>query len=455
MRRNNIFLPICSRKRNGPRARRPGLVGFATILFIGLSGLLPAQAQRAGSAIGTPVSTNYQGLRTTRAYQTITPNPGWAPGITNPPAVQVGPIGDELRRSYRINPFYKKTLTSAGVVIVGSDKVSDWAFLEAAYTLDHQLHGSPQWVRDALTTNKVRLAIIAEVEYTMDLPENQRGRNNTVSQGAYQDRRSRGLGGMPDCSCAEENLLNLPHDPYGGNGSPNAGENITIHEFSHTVASAIQRAQGRNGPFWTALRKAFADANSTNAPAGRLAVFNQNRRGKVYASTDEQEYWAEGAQAWFDNANPGNSGGLHARDDVKQKDPELAALLAEIYGDGPWRYHKTTAKNADGTPMRPPEELAHLEGLDAVRSEFPVFNFNNSPRIIAQARENAAPGGRSPPPVPTPRLPPPGVSSHPPADSPRSAPSNTAPDLLPPGPRFFELPICQPDANLSRVQQAS
>ena len=66
----------------------------------------------------------------------------------------------------------------------------------------------------------------------------------------------------------------------------------------------------------------------------------------------------------------------------------MAALLAEIYGDGAWRYHKTTAKNSDGTPMRSKDELAHLEGLDAVRGQFPVYNNRNSPRIIALALEN-------------------------------------------------------------------
>jgi hypothetical protein len=78
------------------------------------------------------------------------------------------------------------------------------------------------------------------------------------------------------------------------------------------------------------------------------------------------------------------------RDDVKQKDPELVALLAEIYGDGPWRYHKTTARNSDGTPMRSKDELAHLNGLDAVRDQFPVYNNRNSPRVIALARQTAA-----------------------------------------------------------------
>src|SRR5215469_4930206 len=227
----NPFLPICPGKRKGSL--------FGAVLVVTLFGLLlPAHTQPAVTNIGTPVSPDYVGLRTTRSYQPLPING------TNPASVHVTPIDDELRQSYHINPFYKKTLTSDGIVIVGSDKVSDWAFLEAAYTLDHQLHGSPQWVRDALTTNKVRLAILAVVEYTMDLPENNR-RKRTLAQAAFQDRRSRGLGGMPDCSCAEENLLNLRGDPYGGDGSANSGENITIHEFSHTVASAIARFQGR------------------------------------------------------------------------------------------------------------------------------------------------------------------------------------------------------------------
>jgi hypothetical protein len=40
--------------------------------------------------------------------------------------------------------------------------------------------------------------------------------------------------------------------------------------------------------------------------------------------------------------------------------------------------------------MRSQKELAHLEGLDAVRDQFPVYNNRNSPRIIALAQETAA-----------------------------------------------------------------
>jgi hypothetical protein len=50
---------------------------LGTILVVALSGLCPPmQAQLAGRAAGTPVSTNYQGLRTTRAYQPLPVNTG-------------------------------------------------------------------------------------------------------------------------------------------------------------------------------------------------------------------------------------------------------------------------------------------------------------------------------------------------------------------------------------------
>jgi hypothetical protein len=401
---------------------------------LGLS--LPAQAQRGGGggAVGTPISATYKGLTTTRSYQplpTTEPGPATQDGptlitTTNPP-IQVAPISDQLRRDYRLDPFYTKTLTIRGVVVVGSDKVSDWAFLEAAYTLDHQFMYSPKWVTDGFATSKVHLAILADVEYTMDLPE-----NRNIGNGAYNDRRSRGLGGFPWCSCAEENLLNLRGDPYGGNGRQGSGENITIHEFSHTTGSMIRSIQrtaargsatniaarggapermgrGRDpeGSWGARMDAAFAKSTS---PGGRLYLYNQQNGGKVYASTDWQEFWAEGAQAWFDNANPRNSGGLSVRDDVTTKDPDLAALLKEIYGDGEWRYFKTTARKPDGTSLRPPAELAHLLGLDELRAQFPVFNYNNSPRIIGTASQGTNAAG----PIREPRG---ADTSSPPADS--------------------------------------
>jgi len=278
------------------------------------------------------------------------------PSSTNTPPwmVTVGPIPDALRTSYRINSFYKKTATIDGIPIIGSEKVSDYAFRECAWTIHHMLDGRTVAL-DALVKSKVRIGIIAVTEYTMDIPENQNAR--MTANAAFNDRRSRGLGGLPLATCAEENLLNLRGDPY-------SAENITIHEFSHTVASAMRRA---NPAWYEKLRDAYKQAMATGA------------YGTSYAATNEQEYWAEGAQCWFGWANPRNSGGASNREELKKKDAPLAALLNEIYGDGSWRYFKTTNTN------RPPEDLVHLAGLD--RTKMPAFNFNNSPRIQAAATQ--------------------------------------------------------------------
>jgi alpha-glucosidase len=301
----------------------------------------------------------------TRAPSGTKETPGSRPSYTPLPAVdangvatpsqpiQVASIPETLRKEYRLDPFYKKCTAIVGIPIIGSENVSDYAFLECAWTLDHLLNGRTM-AHDALLKSKARVGIIAVTEYTMDIPENQRP--DMIARGAYNDRRSRGLGGRRFTTCAEENLLNLRGDHY-------VRENITIHEFSHTVASCIRAV---NSDWYDRLRVAYKQAKE------------RGDYGHSYAITDEQEYWAEGAQCWFDCANPRNAGGAAHRDQLKAKDPALAALLAEVYGDGPWRYVKT----AD----RPANESLHLAGLD--RSKMPAFDVRKSPRV--QATEKAS-----------------------------------------------------------------
>ena len=266
-------------------------------------------------------------------------------------AISVAPIPDALREEYKIDPFYMKHVVIRGIPVIGAEEVTDFAFLECAWTLDHLLHDRTK-TKQALTSAKVRVGIIGVSQYTMDIPENQN--RGMQARAAYNDRRSRGLGGLPLATCAEENLLNLRGDPY-------TAENITIHEFSHTVASAIRRV---DRAWYDRLRDAFNGAK------------DKGDYGTSYAISNEQEYWAEGAQCWFDCANPRNAGGAHNRDELKAKDAPLAALLTEAYGDGEWRYGKTTKRTAAA-------DTAHLTGFD--RTTYPIFDFNKSPRIKAEA----------------------------------------------------------------------
>ena len=359
--------------------------------------LLPSSARR-GRSRGAPSMTPeardvFVAVTTKNAYSPIDTNDADGNIVKHDP-VGVFPLTDEIRECYDLDRFYKKGLKINGILIVGSQRVSDYALLEAAYTMDHTFQDSPQWVRGIFEPLKIRLAILSVVEFTTDLPENNRRGTRPLAEAVYQDNRSRGLGGMPWCSCGEENLLNLPGDRYGGNGRQGSGENITIHDFAHTTATAIgvsQSGRRNRGPFWDKLRDALEVSRfpgDESTPAGRIFAWNRDhkrngRPGNVYGGVNEHEFWAEGAQAWFNNANPRNSGGISTRQEVKEKDPLLAALLREIYGDSEWRYIKTTATNPDGTPMRPAAELAHLEGID--RSRIPAFNNNNSPRVQAAA----------------------------------------------------------------------
>ena len=86
---------------------------------------------------GQPASATYKGLTTTREYLPLPDTR--AATVTKPERCAVKPINESLRQGYRINRFYTKALMIEGIVVLGSDKVSDWAFLEVAYTLDHLL----------------------------------------------------------------------------------------------------------------------------------------------------------------------------------------------------------------------------------------------------------------------------------------------------------------------------
>ena len=111
-------------------------------------------------------------------------------------------------------------------------------------------------------------------EYTTDVPEHKH-----LQPRVFWDRRARGLGGSP-VSCGEENLLGYPGDPY-------STENLLIHEFSHAVHGIAM--QSLDPTFDTRLKEAFESARQKGLWKG------------TYAGQNRDEYWAEGAQDWFDN----------------------------------------------------------------------------------------------------------------------------------------------------------
>jgi cyclophilin family peptidyl-prolyl cis-trans isomerase len=255
----------------------------------------------------------------------------------------VRPIPDDLRASAKLDPSYQKYTMVGQMPIVGSDKPSDFALLEAAYIIRHMLEGRDDIIQ-ALATNGVKVVVMAHNEYTTDLPE-----QRDMTPRLFWDSRARGLGG-PTCSGAEENLLCFPGDPY-------STENILIHEFAHVVQGVGMEALDKT--FESRLRAAYRSAKE------------KGLWRNTYAGTDASEYWAESAQDWFDNNRHDDSlhNHVHTRAMLKEYDPEAAKLCAEVFGDHPWRYAK---------PMeRPAAERAHLAGYDPARA--PHFHFRKAP----------------------------------------------------------------------------
>lgn len=257
------------------------------------------------------------------------------------------PVPDAVREQFALAPFYKQCVLVGGLPIVGSAKVSEAALAEAAWLAQRMTAQRPE-ILQALADAKVRFAIMAHDEYTTDIPEHAH-----LKPRVYWDRRARGLGATPRApavSGGEENLLAFPGDPY-------PRENIPLHEFAHAIHEMAMKTI--DPTFDERLRKSY--------DAAMAAGLWKN----TYAAVNRHEYWAEATQAWFDNNDANNAlhNDISTRAKLKEYDPGIAALCAEVFGDLPWRYQKP----AD----RRPEDRAHLAGYDPAKA--PRFRWRQEP----------------------------------------------------------------------------
>lgn len=269
----------------------------------------------------------------------------------------VGDVPSELRDRLQLDRFYQKHIDVGGFPILGSANVSDFALREAAWIVRHVV-GDRDDLLSAMAARRVRLVVMAWNEFTTDIPE-----HSGLAPRVYWDRRARGLGAsasVPVVSCAEENLLGYPNDPY-------AEENILIHEFAHAIHGTAGAALKTD--FDSRLRAAFADAC-------RRGLF----RG-TYAGTDASEYWAEAVQDWFDDNRQNDSlhNHVNTRAELKEYDPALAALVAEVLGDEPWRYTRPAERDAGGR-----QHLAGFDSAAAPRFRWRLAPKHDKPRVLIQ-----------------------------------------------------------------------
>ena len=253
---------------------------------------------------------------------------------------KVSPPSNELIKNLKLDPFYKKHCDVKGFPIIGSNKVNDYAFKEAAYLIDTMLKDRED-IRKKLIEKKVRYVIYAIDEYTTDIPEHKHLAKSKKGKD-WWDRRARGLGAMPHCpatTCGEENLLCYKGDPY-------KAENILIHEFAHTIHQCA--LDFIDPTFDKRLDKTYKSAMAKGLWKTK------------YAATNRMEYWAEGVQSWFNDNREDDHDHNHVntREELIEYDPGLAKLCEEIFGKRYWKYTKPL------TRLHQP----HLKGYDPAKA---------------------------------------------------------------------------------------
>ena len=229
-----------------------------------------------------------------------------------------------------LDPFYAKHLDAGGIPVVSSARAPDAALRRARELIEDMLAYRPDLAVE-LVRQGYRVAVLAEDEGVLDLPENERwkkparddprltrcerkhydARIGRLTHRQYWDARARSMAG-PLTSAATEDLLGLESSRW-------YGETIFVHEFAHNVLFAIETA---DPALYRAIEAAYAEA---------LA---EGRWKDEYAATTVQEYWAEGTQFWFNSNKLAVMDGRQVLSDadLAAYDPPLHAVLARAYG---------------------------------------------------------------------------------------------------------------------------
>ena len=322
--------------------------------------------------------------------------PGWQPpaqlnGYTPRPLPKDRPrpiVDDYLRyvvtapppaivQRFRLDTtFYRKFADANGFPILASARVSDAALAIVRDQVNYMLASRPD-VRDTMIAHGARIGIMAETEYTTDVPEQRHwtvpkyldprltaqeraryyepGGLGSQSGAGYWNGRARGMGGT-FTTCAEENVL-------GFYGTRYWGTNICVHEFSHSIMGS---GIGNADPLWfQEIVDAYKAAKAACLPTA-----------DGYAGNTFNEYWAVGVE-WY----VGNGG--RDRTALKATDPTLYQLISRLIPED-----KTMPVQAN-VAKRTRDEMARL-----VQEWNPQWWQREQKRVAAEQARSAGRGGR-------------------------------------------------------------
>lgn len=179
----------------------------------------------------------------------------------------------------------------------------------AQYIVQKMLENSAE-IKQSFINQKFVIEIIGRKQKLSDIPRYAHLKDKKTFDGRSFDDGTRGVGEAQACSVGEENLLCLADQIYWE-------ENILVHEFAHSVKFLMPVELSNK------IDTAFANAKKNN-----LYPLN------IYMMADSQEYWAESTQAWFHaTVRKDVNAGINTRAGIKAHDPEMAAILLQVYGE--------------------------------------------------------------------------------------------------------------------------
>jgi hypothetical protein len=103
--------------------------------------------------------------------------------------------------------------------------------------------------------------------------------------------------------------------------------NFTLHELAHAYHDRMLPGGFENGEIKAAYERAKA-SKSYDKVERWFGNGHPNTRERSYAMTNPMEYFAESTEAYFSR----NDFFPFTRDELKQHDPEMAQLLARLWG---------------------------------------------------------------------------------------------------------------------------
>lgn len=303
---------------------------------------------RTGEAVAPPVraprrpvseralvrkAKNEQALAELTATQTSDKFGGARP----PPGTQRRSV--DLSRP--VPPRTRPTIVEAGGFRIHTSGVAAEGIQESV-NIARRLAVRPD-VAERLRERKVDLVLLPHDKKLTDLPQFSGLRGKSTFDGRPWDQ-VRGVANVvqPDGRVAvalpEENLLELPSDPYPGNFSVGIHEVAhAIHEFGLSEADHQQVAQS------------FA---AHKAAGGRFT--------DDYAASNEYEYFAQATNAYLGrNGGQGENGAAW----LKQHDPRLHAVLERVYGPpAPFKsVHEAQVRVPVRRPRVPSGETPRIE----------------------------------------------------------------------------------------------